>query len=247
MAWLSVEIEVEGESYRTPPPVVLGRSRGAGSQDVLAVKTPDEKELYVFKGVYARWGCAGNDTDCASRRQLEIAVEGDVVVVKNVGRASAYSQGRPIDSVILRPGQQLELTLPGVYTHDGRKARIVIKALGAEPPMQPAADTLCTAFCEAWQIIRQLYDLAKDRPLITTKQAEDLEHLLNIFKGHFNSLEKIVARVNPDFVRELVSIRELVELLLPQLRQGGLSQAVDKIVSMHNEMNHLRQMLSCRC
>ena len=47
--------------------------------------------------------------------------------MRNVGKSPIYSQERPIDRVVLGPGQRAELALPGVYTHDGRKARIVIK------------------------------------------------------------------------------------------------------------------------
>ncbi|MDT7883107.1 MAG: hypothetical protein RRB51_11405, partial [Thermoproteus sp.] len=53
MALTPVEIEVEGERHQATPPVVLGRARGAGSQDALAVKDADGRALYVFKGVYA--------------------------------------------------------------------------------------------------------------------------------------------------------------------------------------------------
>jgi hypothetical protein len=57
-------------------------------------------------------------------------VEGGALDVRNVGKSPTYSQGRPIDKIVLGPGQWAELTLPGVYTHDGRKARIVIKTPG---------------------------------------------------------------------------------------------------------------------
>ena len=50
--------------------------------------------------------------------------------MRNVGKSPTYSQGRPIDRVVLGPGQWAELALRGVYTHDGRKARIVIKTPG---------------------------------------------------------------------------------------------------------------------
>ena len=252
MAWPSVEIEVEGESYRTSPPVVLGRSRRAGSQDVLAVKTLEGEELYVFKGVYARWGCVGNDTDCTSHRQLEIAVEGGAVVVKNVGSTPTYSQGRQINMVILSPGQWVELALPGVYTHDGRKARVVIRALGAEPPVQPAT-ALCTAFCEAWQIISQLYSWAAGHQLeIPAKQVEDLEHTLSAFKGHLDALVTMMVKVNPDDVHRLATHRTSIELIQAQLRQGSLSSEVKtSIVFMYNDINYLRerleQKLACRC
>jgi hypothetical protein len=57
-------------------------------------------------------------------------VEGGALDVRNVEKSPTYSQVRPIDRVVLGPGQWAELALPGIYTHDGRKARIVIKTPG---------------------------------------------------------------------------------------------------------------------
>ena len=47
--------------------------------------------------------------------------------MRNVEKSPTYIQVRPINRVVLGPGQWAELALPGVYAHDGRKARIVIK------------------------------------------------------------------------------------------------------------------------
>jgi hypothetical protein len=49
VALTPVEIDVEGERHQATPPVVLGRTQGAGSQDALAVKTPNGEVLHVFK------------------------------------------------------------------------------------------------------------------------------------------------------------------------------------------------------
>ncbi len=244
MALTPVEIDVEGERYQTTPPVVLGRTRSAGSQDALAVKGADGRVLYVFKGVYARYGCAGSDTDCTSSTQLEIAVEGGALVVRNVGKFPTYSQGQPIDKIALSPGQWAELTLPGVYTHDGKKARIVIKTPGATPP--PTTGAVCEVCCEAWRIINQIYHFVREGRAMTAKELEDLERLFYIFKGDVEALETMTAR--PDAVKELVNIRDYVELLLPQLKRGDLpGDAIAKITSMRHRINKLREELACRC
>jgi hypothetical protein len=54
-------------------------------------------------------------------------VEDGALVVRNVGKSPTYTQGRPIDRIVLGPGQWAELTLPGAYTHGGKKARIKYK------------------------------------------------------------------------------------------------------------------------
>jgi hypothetical protein len=245
VALTPVEIDAEGERYQATPPVVLGRTRSAGSQDALAVKTPNGEVLHVFKGVYARWGCAGSDTDCTSSTQLEIAVEGGALVVRNVGKFPTYSQGQPIDRIVLGPGQWAELTLPGVYTHDGKKARIVIKTPGVAP-VRSAPDAVCEACCDAWRIINQVYDLVKEVRAMTAKELEDLEKLLHIFKGHIEALEAMTTR--PDAVKELINIRDYIELLLPHLRRGDLpGDALSKITSMRHRVNKLREELVCRC
>jgi len=245
VALTPVEIDVEGERYQTTPPVVLGRTRGAGSQDALAVKDADGRVLYVFKGVYARYGCAGSDTDCTSSTQLKIAVEGNALVVKNVGKFPAYSQGQPIDKIALSPGQWAELTLPGVYTHDEKKARIVIKTPGVAP-VRSATDAVCETCCETWRIIDQVYDLVKEVRVMTAKELEDLEKLFYIFKGHVEALETMTTR--PDAVKELINFRDYIELLLPHLRRGDLpGDALSKITSMRHRVNKLREELACRC
>jgi len=248
VALTPVEIEVEGESYQTTPPVVLGRTRSAGSQDALAVKDADGRVLYVFKGVYARYGCAGSDTDCTSSTQLEIAVEGGALVVRNVGEFPTYSQGRPIDRIALSPGQWAELSLPGVYTHDGKKARIIIMTPGAKPTTQPVTDAVCKACCEAWHIINQIYDFVREGRVMTAKELENLERLLHIFKGHVEALVKALMTARPDAVKELISFKDYIELLLPQLRRGDLSgEAVARITSMRDRFNMLKEELACRC
>jgi len=245
VALTPVEIDVEGERHQATPPVVLGRTRGAGSQDALAVKTPNGEVLHVFKGVYARYGCAGSDTDCTSHRQLEIAVEDDALVVRNVGRFPTYSQGQPIDRIVLGPGQWAELALPGVYTHDGRKARIVIKTPGVAP-VRSLSDAVCEACCEAWRIIDQVYDFVREGRVMTSKELEDLEKLFYLFKGHVEALETMITR--PDVVKELINIRDYIELLLPHLRRGDLpANALSKITSLRHRINNLKQQLACRC
>jgi hypothetical protein len=259
VALTPVEIDVEGERHQATPPVVLGRTRGPGSQDALAVKTPNGEVLHVFKGVYARWGCAGSDTDCTSSTQLEIAVEGGALVVRNVGKFPTYSQGRPIDRIVLGPGQWAELTLPGVYTHDGKKARIVIKTPGVAPVRSatesatPAdCKTCCEVFCEAWRIINQIYHFVREGRAMTAKELEELEKLFYIFKGHLDGLATTVVQAAPDAVKELVNFRIFIELILPQLKQGNPPpETISTIITMYHRINNLKQQLeqqlACRC
>ena len=246
MALTPVEIDAEGERYQTTPPVVLGRTRGAGSQDALAVKTPDGRVLYVFKGVYARYGCAGSDTDCTSHTQLVIDVEGGTLTVKNVGKFPAYSQGRPIDRIELGLGQWIELILPGVYTRDGKKARIVIKTPGAITPTESAG---CEALCRVWIFFEQLYSWVEKSPLKTA--AENLIRDFSITKGHLKSLVILVSKRRPDTVERLMHSVEYIEFILPQLRQNLPAEIEEKIISnitfVRNIINDLREELGCRC
>jgi len=52
---------------------------------------------------------------------------------------------------------------------------------------------------------------------MTAKELEDLERFFYIFKGHVEALETMAAR--PDAVKELISFRDYIELLLPHLRR----------------------------
>jgi hypothetical protein len=62
----------------------------------------------------------------------------------------------------------------------------------------------------------------KDRPSkITAKDAEDLEHLFYLFKGHLDGLATTVIQVASDAVKELVDFRQFIKLLLPQLERGN--------------------------
>ena len=250
MALTPVEIEVEGERHQATPPVVLGRARGAGSQDALAVKDADGRALYVFKGVYARWGCAGSDTDCTSHRQLEIAVEGNALVVRNVGMFPAYSQGRPIDRIVLGPGQWAELNLPGVYTHDGKKARIVIKTPGAIVPTESAGrEALCPVLCRVWIFFEQLYSWVEGRSL--NGVVENLVWDFSIIKGHLEALVILVSKRRPDTVERLVHSVKHIEHILPQLRQSLSAEIKEKIASdisfIRDIINDLREGLACGC
>jgi len=102
------------------------------------------------------------------------------------------------------------------------------------------------AVCEAWRIISQVYDFVKEARTMTAKELEDLERLFYIFKGHVEALERMTARL--DAVKELMSFRDYVELLLPHLERGDLpGDAVAKITSMRNRFNRLREELGCRC
>jgi hypothetical protein len=52
---------------------------------------------------------------------------------------------------------------------------------------------------------------------MTAKELENLERLFYIFKGHVEALETMAAR--PDAVKEPISFRDYIELLLPHLRR----------------------------
>jgi len=123
---------------------------------------------------------------------------------------------------------------------------------GGEPsrpgatPVRSLSDAVCEACCEAWRIINQVYDFVREGRVMTAKELEDLERLFYIFKGHVEALETMTAR--PDVVKELINIRDYIELLLPHLRRGDLpGDALSKITSMRHRINKLREELGCRC
>ena len=113
-------------------------------------------------------------------------------------------------------------------------------------PVRSVSDAVCETYCEAWRIINQVYDFVREGRAMTAKELENLERLLHIFKGHVEALETMTAR--PDVVKELINIRDYVELLLPHLRRGDLpGDALSKITSMRHRINKLREELGCRC
>jgi hypothetical protein len=113
-------------------------------------------------------------------------------------------------------------------------------------PVRSVSDAVCEACCEAWRIIDQVYDFVKEARAMTAKELDDLKDLFHVFKGHVEALERMTAR--PDAVEELMSFRDYVELMLPQLKQGGLDAvAKTKITSMRGRFNRLREKLACRC
>ena len=107
-------------------------------------------------------------------------------------------------------------------------------------------DAVCEACCEAWRIIDQVYDFVKEARAMTAKEFVGLESLFHVFKGHVEALEAMTARL--DAVKELMSFRDYIELLLPHLRRGDLpGDALSKITSMRHRVNKLREELACRC
>jgi hypothetical protein len=125
---------------------------------------------------------------------------------------------------------------------------------GGEPsrpgaaPVRSVSDAVCEAYCEAWHIIDQVYHFVREGRVMTAKELEDLERLFYIFKGHVEALEAMTAAARPDVVRELINIRDYIELLLPHLRRGDLpADALSKITSMRHRVNKLREELACRC
>jgi hypothetical protein len=115
--------------------------------------------------------------------------------------------------------------------------------------VRSASDAVCEACCEAWSILSQLSASVKDHPLkITAKDAEDLEHLFNLFKGHLDGLATTVIQAAPDAVKELVDFRKFIELILPQLKQGNPPpETISTIITMYHRINNLKQQLACRC
>jgi len=113
-------------------------------------------------------------------------------------------------------------------------------------PVRSVSDAVCETYCEAWRIINQVYDFVGEGHVMTSKEFEDLEKLFYIFKGHVEALETMITR--PDVVKELINIRDYIELLLPHLMRGGLpADALPKITSMRHRINNLKQQLACRC
>jgi hypothetical protein len=109
------------------------------------------------------------------------------------------------------------------------------------------SDAVCEACCEAWRIINQVYDFVREGRVMTSKELEDLERLFYIFKGHVEALETMTA-ARPDVVKELMSFRDYIELLLPHLRRGDLDAvAKTKITSLRRRINNLKQQLACSC
>ena len=120
-------------------------------------------------------------------------------------------------------------------------------------PVRSASDAVCEACCEAWRIISQVYGHVKEARAMTRKELEDLEKLFSIFKGHVNELEKAAAEVSPDAVKELVSAKQLIESILPQLEQGSLPlKTLENIITyMYFKVDRLRgelrKKLACSC
>ena len=116
-------------------------------------------------------------------------------------------------------------------------------------PVRSVSDAVCEACCEAWRIISQLSASVEDRPLkITAKDAEDLKHLFDVFKGHLDGLAKTVVQAAPDAVRELVDFRKFIELILPQLERGNPPpETISTIITMYHRINKLREDLGCSC
>jgi len=115
-------------------------------------------------------------------------------------------------------------------------------------PVRSASDAVCEAYCEAWRIISQVYGHVKEARTMTRKELEDLEGLFRIFKGSVVALEEAAAEVSPDAVRELVSAKQLIESILPQLKQGNLPpETIENITYMYFKVDRLREKLACRC
>ena len=88
----------------------------------------------------------------------------------------------------------------------------------------------------------------KEARAMTAKERENLKDLFYIFKGHVEALEAMTTR--PDAVKELISFRDYVELLLPLLeleRRDLPGDALSKITSMRDRFNKLREELGCSC
>ncbi len=119
-------------------------------------------------------------------------------------------------------------------------------------PVRSLSDAVCEACCEAWRIISQVYDFVKEARTMTAKELEDLEKLFPRFTGSVAALEEAAAEVFPDAVKELVTTRQLIESILPQLKQGNLPpETIENITYMYFKVNRLREKLrkklACRC
>jgi len=119
-------------------------------------------------------------------------------------------------------------------------------------PVRSASDAVCKACYEAWRIISQVYDHVKEARTMTTKELEDLKKLFPVFKGSVAALKEAAAEVFPDAVKELVSAKQLIESILPQLEQGNLPPVtIENITYIYFKVDRLREKLreklACRC
>ena len=115
-------------------------------------------------------------------------------------------------------------------------------------PVRSVSDAVCKACCEAWRIISQVYDHVKEVRAMTAKELEDLKRLFPVFKGSVAALEEVAAEVFPDAVRELVSAKQRIESILPQLEQVNLPPVtIENITYMYFKVDRLREKLACRC
>jgi hypothetical protein len=87
---------------------------------------------------------------------------------------------------------------------------------------------------------------------MTAKDLDDLEDLFHTFKGSVVALEEAAAEVFPDAVKEMVTIRQVIEWILHQLKRGNLPpETLENITYMYFKVNRmreeLRKKLACRC
>ncbi len=194
-----------------------------------------------------RHGADPNAQDKNGETPLHVAAsEGHVDVVRLLLEHGADPSIRnrdgktPLDIARARGHREVVSLIEGWLGRGGEPSR------PGAAPVRSASDAVCEACCEAWRIISQVYGHVKEARAMTAKELEDLERLFHIFKGHVEALETMTAR--PDAVKELISFRDYVELLLPHLERGDLpGDALSKITSMRDRFNRLREELACRC
>jgi hypothetical protein len=214
-------------------PVVIGRGEdyepGKGRLALRkAVPGSEAEEVYVFKGVYARFGCRSDEKDCTSRVHVRLEPAPNGVLVINEGKYPIYVNG---DEVPLKNSKLVKsavIQIPGVYTVDGRRAKILINISAR---LYVHLETFCRIIQDSLASLIQFIDylniLRDKHKNITNTEIEDLTQKLRpelgIIKGHFRALaqyaegkDPAVAEIANKVLREIDALGDLT-LGIPDL------------------------------
>ncbi|MGC8584027.1 MAG: hypothetical protein ACP5MH_09930 [Thermoproteus sp.] len=206
-------------------PVVIGRGEGyEPGRGRLALKRAvpgsEAEEVYVFKGVYARFGCRSDEKDCTSRVHVRLEPAPNGVLVINEGKYPIYVNG---DEVPLKNSKLVKsavIQIPGVYTVDGRRAKILIN-ISAQ--LYAHLETFCRIIQDSLTSLEQFRDHLKiltTRKNITNTEIEDLTQRLRLdmgdIKGRFRALaqyaegkDPAVAEIANKVLREIDALGDL--------------------------------------
>jgi len=234
-------------------PITIGRGedyeRGRGR---LALKkaaqgSETEEEIHVFKGVYARFGCRSDEEDCTSRRHVRLEPKPDGILVINEGRYPIYIDGDEVPPEGTKLVKSAVIQLPGIYTVDERRARILINM-----PQPPMPSEICRIIQDSLTSLGQFIDHVKNLALQpgTSAEIEDLKQRLRPevahIKGRFRGLEQYakgrylnIAEIASGVLREIDTLEDLI-LGLPHL-----AAVLSKLSELHTMLALQRKEL-CR-